>query len=261
MKVPLRPYEFGSLFQDGAFHEDIGYGTAEGMRSKALSIEKARKEAVTDGLKRALRCFGNGMGNCLSDKNFVRMVSARPKENEDFDPTDLLNDEKRIIRKVTRHDRVADDKNVPASATTSDGATTNKENLSIVANETPPLSETGDEENRRQERLRKAKIKQLEFDRAKRKRTATEVAAGPHLHAEESKRRDSAPAAAGEIKREPSDVLNEDEEFFNMVTMSQMERPPPKASAHQLTPKRSKLASTSTDAARYSPRHKTGTRR
>ena len=25
------------------------------MRSKALSIEKARKEAVTDGLKRALR--------------------------------------------------------------------------------------------------------------------------------------------------------------------------------------------------------------
>ena len=35
---------------------------------KALSIEKARKEAVTDGLKRALRCFGSGMGNCLSDK-------------------------------------------------------------------------------------------------------------------------------------------------------------------------------------------------
>ena len=35
---------------------------------QALSIEKARKEAVTDGLKRALRCFGSGMGNCLSDK-------------------------------------------------------------------------------------------------------------------------------------------------------------------------------------------------
>lgn len=37
------------------FHEDIGYGVSEGMKSKALSIEKARKEAVTDGLKRALK--------------------------------------------------------------------------------------------------------------------------------------------------------------------------------------------------------------
>ena len=41
--------------KDGAYHEDVGYGVSEGMRSKALSIEKARKEAVTDGLKRALR--------------------------------------------------------------------------------------------------------------------------------------------------------------------------------------------------------------
>ena len=41
--------------KDGAFHEDVGYGVSEGMRSKALSIEKARKESVTDGLKRALR--------------------------------------------------------------------------------------------------------------------------------------------------------------------------------------------------------------
>ena len=41
--------------KDGTYHEDVGYGISEGMRSKALSIEKARKEAVTDGLKRALR--------------------------------------------------------------------------------------------------------------------------------------------------------------------------------------------------------------
>ena len=41
--------------KDGAYHEDVGYGVSEGMRSKALSLEKARKEAVTDGLKRALR--------------------------------------------------------------------------------------------------------------------------------------------------------------------------------------------------------------
>lgn len=43
------------LLQDGVFHEDIGYGVSEGMKSKALSLEKARKEAVTDGLKRALK--------------------------------------------------------------------------------------------------------------------------------------------------------------------------------------------------------------
>lgn len=41
---------------------------------QALSIEKARKESVTDGLKRALRCFGSGMGNCLSDKVTYKKV-------------------------------------------------------------------------------------------------------------------------------------------------------------------------------------------
>jgi DNA repair and recombination protein RAD52 len=42
------------------------------MRSKAFSIEKARKEAVTDALKRALKSFGNVLGNCLKDKDYVR---------------------------------------------------------------------------------------------------------------------------------------------------------------------------------------------
>lgn len=41
--------------QDGAYHEDVGYGVSEGLKSKALSLEKARKEAVTDGMKRALK--------------------------------------------------------------------------------------------------------------------------------------------------------------------------------------------------------------
>ena len=33
--------------KDGTFHEDVGYGTSEGMKSKALSIEKARKESLS----------------------------------------------------------------------------------------------------------------------------------------------------------------------------------------------------------------------
>ena len=49
--------------KDGTYHEDVGYGVSEGMRSKALSIEKARKEAVTDGLKRALRSVNKGLNN------------------------------------------------------------------------------------------------------------------------------------------------------------------------------------------------------
>ncbi|XP_074644438.1 uncharacterized protein LOC141901228 [Tubulanus polymorphus] len=65
--------------KDGIYHEDVGYGVSEGMRSKALSLEKARKEAVTDGMKRALKSFGNALGNCLGDKNYLKLINRAPK--------------------------------------------------------------------------------------------------------------------------------------------------------------------------------------
>ncbi|XP_069619055.1 DNA repair protein RAD52 homolog [Ranitomeya imitator] len=65
--------------KDGSYHEDVGYGVSEGLKSKALSLEKARKEAVTDGLKRALKCFGNVLGNCIMDKDYLRAVNKLPK--------------------------------------------------------------------------------------------------------------------------------------------------------------------------------------
>ncbi|XP_062990978.1 DNA repair protein RAD52 homolog isoform X2 [Elgaria multicarinata webbii] len=72
--------------KDGAFHEDVGYGVSEGLKSKALSLEKARKEAVTDGLKRALKCFGNALGNCILDKEYLRSVNKLPRQMPpDFD--------------------------------------------------------------------------------------------------------------------------------------------------------------------------------
>ena len=77
--------------KDGAFHEDVGYGTSEGMSSKALSIEKARKGAVTDGLKRALKSFGNLLGNCLADKEYVRYVGSLNKTTTNFKPEDMIN--------------------------------------------------------------------------------------------------------------------------------------------------------------------------
>jgi len=39
-----------------------------------MAIEKAKKEAVSDALKRALRQFGHALGNCVYDKEHVRKV-------------------------------------------------------------------------------------------------------------------------------------------------------------------------------------------
>src|SRR5271163_4764587 len=61
--------------KDGTFHEDIGYGHIENCKGKAAAFEKAKKEGTTDGLKRALRTFGNVLGNCIYDKEFVAKVT------------------------------------------------------------------------------------------------------------------------------------------------------------------------------------------
>ncbi|CAG8694132.1 5641_t:CDS:2, partial [Funneliformis mosseae] len=60
--------------KDGTYHEDIGYGSCENMKSKAGAFEKAKKEAATDALKRALRMFGNVMGNCMYDKKYGQEI-------------------------------------------------------------------------------------------------------------------------------------------------------------------------------------------
>ncbi|KAJ1969631.1 DNA repair protein rad52 [Dispira parvispora] len=60
--------------KDGTHHDDVGYGSAENAKTKAAAFEKAKKEAVTDGLKRALRMFGNSLGNCLYNKNYLKQV-------------------------------------------------------------------------------------------------------------------------------------------------------------------------------------------
>ncbi len=61
--------------RDGTYHEDIGYGHIENCKGKAPAFEKAKKEGTTDGLKRALRTFGNVLGNCIYDKDFVGRVT------------------------------------------------------------------------------------------------------------------------------------------------------------------------------------------
>lgn len=56
-------------------HQDIGYGHIENCKGKAAAFEKAKKEGTTDGLKRALRNFGNLLGNCVYDKDYVAKVT------------------------------------------------------------------------------------------------------------------------------------------------------------------------------------------
>jgi DNA repair and recombination protein RAD52 len=61
--------------RDGTFHEDIGYGHIENCKGKAAAFDKAKKEGTTDGLKRALRNFGNVLGNCIYDKDYLSKVT------------------------------------------------------------------------------------------------------------------------------------------------------------------------------------------
>ncbi|KAG6830451.1 hypothetical protein H0H87_008089, partial [Tephrocybe sp. NHM501043] len=75
--------------RDGVFHEDIGYGMLENSKGKGAALDKCKKEAVTDGLKRALRNFGNLLGNCLYDKTYTQEVVKIKVPPPKFDKSEL----------------------------------------------------------------------------------------------------------------------------------------------------------------------------
>jgi DNA repair and recombination protein RAD52 len=60
--------------------QDVGFGSSEGMGQRGASLDKAKKEAVTDGLKRCLRLFGDGLGNCIYDKSYNTAIRRVPKQ-------------------------------------------------------------------------------------------------------------------------------------------------------------------------------------
>ena len=66
--------------KDGTFHDDVGFGSVHNERDRGKAIENARKEAVSDGVKRALRYFGAALGNCVYDKVHVKTAQAAPKK-------------------------------------------------------------------------------------------------------------------------------------------------------------------------------------
>ncbi|KAL8983066.1 MAG: hypothetical protein Q9205_002596, partial [Flavoplaca limonia] len=75
--------------RDGTYHEDMGYGHIENCKGKAAAFEKAKKEGTTDGMKRALRNFGNILGNCVYDKDYVAKVSKIKVAPSKWDPVNL----------------------------------------------------------------------------------------------------------------------------------------------------------------------------
>nr|ACO11517.1 DNA repair protein RAD52 homolog [Caligus rogercresseyi] len=146
--------------KDGSFHEDVGYGVSEGMRSKALSLEKARKEAVTDGLKRALKSYGNALGNCLNDKDYIRLIDKKPRESQTYDLDDTINfsSSSSVFKRPLE---------VKKEAPESSEALEALQSLNVP--ETDVL---------RAERIRKAKLKQREFEESVKKKHKTEEAPG-----------------------------------------------------------------------------------
>lgn len=72
--------------RDGTFHEDIGYGNIENCKGKGAAFEKCKKEGTTDAMKRALRNFGNVLGNCLYDKSFLNNITKVKAPSTKFDP-------------------------------------------------------------------------------------------------------------------------------------------------------------------------------
>ncbi|KAI0012673.1 recombination protein Rad52 [Xylariaceae sp. FL0662B] len=75
--------------RDGTYHEDIGYGHIENCKGKAAAFEKAKKEGTTDALKRTLRNFGNVLGNCIYDKDYLSKVTKMKVGPTKFDEHNL----------------------------------------------------------------------------------------------------------------------------------------------------------------------------
>ncbi|KAM0787869.1 hypothetical protein ACM66B_003921 [Microbotryomycetes sp. NB124-2] len=75
--------------RDGSFREDVGTGSAENMKGKADAMTKVRKEAVTDGMKRALRQFGEVLGNCVYNPKYRDFVKQMKAPEPKFDAREL----------------------------------------------------------------------------------------------------------------------------------------------------------------------------
>lgn len=68
--------------------EDVGFGSGI-AKTLADAHESGAKEAVTDGIKRAMRSFGNQFGNSLYDKSRQHQQSSNSSQNYQQQPAQL----------------------------------------------------------------------------------------------------------------------------------------------------------------------------
>ncbi|KAJ5133928.1 Rad52/22 double-strand break repair protein [Penicillium atrosanguineum] len=99
--------------RDGAFHEDIGYGHIENCKGKAAAFEKSKKEGTTDALKRTLRNFGNVLGNCVYDKDYLTKVTKVKAGPGKWDVEELHRHPDFVPRKLPPPKRMAEDDDLP----------------------------------------------------------------------------------------------------------------------------------------------------
>jgi len=82
--------------KDGSYHEDVGYGQAQNIPCKGLALAQAKKGAVSDGLKRSMKSFGNLLGNCLQDKEYLKMLGGLNKVPVSFNLTEVVNSQEEL---------------------------------------------------------------------------------------------------------------------------------------------------------------------
>lgn len=90
------------------YHEDVGYGTIDNAPGLGKGMEKCRKEAMTDGMKRALRAFGSATGGCIYNKAYLDSVKKvkGPADRIEFVDEELfrkpINKRKRLMMQQER---------------------------------------------------------------------------------------------------------------------------------------------------------------
>ncbi|GAN06982.1 rad52/22 double-strand break repair protein [Mucor ambiguus] len=92
MRITLRD---GTYREVGLFSQfaDIGYASSQNAPNKGIAIDKARKAATTDAIKRTLKNFGNALGNCLYDKSYLQGVAQMANPQIKFSPANLYRHE------------------------------------------------------------------------------------------------------------------------------------------------------------------------
>lgn len=88
------------ILKNGIYKEDIGFGSSDNQKMRGLAIEKAKKEACTDALKRALRQFGNALGNCCYNKEYISDIQLNKlgRKNGSIKANKMLRKEDFITR-------------------------------------------------------------------------------------------------------------------------------------------------------------------